>query len=499
MKNRLLLCVIFLAGSFISLAQVNEYYFTQQNLSYTEITGGTSLWSGTFDNEVSEAITIPSFTFDGVAYTSLYVSANGFITFGTAPAAGNYTPISSTATYSGAVSGFGRDVAQAESGSPAVRYEQVGNEFVIQWKDIRRKSIAGEIISFQVRLNTSNNYVYIIYGGTIAPGSNTTYPQVGMRGSSTSDYHNRTIAAGGGNWINSARGTGLTSTMYFNSANLGTVPSAGLTYTWKPLYNPLYFTAEAVSLSQIDLSWIKNSLDHNVMLAFNTTSTFGTPVSGQVYSTGNTIAGGGTVLFYGNGTGYSHTSLSSNTVYYYKIWSYDAVPDYSPGVTASTRTAYALPYLQAFPSTTMPAEWSGDMSRTAGHGTSGTIGMNKNLSSEGTAYAIAPLVGSITASTNLSFHYRLADDLGYPLNAKILTPGDMIEIQVSADDGASFTTIHTIDQYNHTPTTEFTNKVISLGAYAGNFIKVRFLFTWGSGDYYFDLDNVLFEENAGRD
>ena len=50
-------------------AQVNEYAFEQKNLSYTEITGGTVLWSGTFDNEVSGAITIPSFTFDGVAYT----------------------------------------------------------------------------------------------------------------------------------------------------------------------------------------------------------------------------------------------------------------------------------------------------------------------------------------------------------------------------------------------------------------------------------------------
>ena len=81
----------------VSHAQVAEYYFTQQNFTYTEITGGTVLWSGTFDNEVSGEITIPSFTFNGTDYTSLYVSANGFITFGSAPTATNYTPISNTA------------------------------------------------------------------------------------------------------------------------------------------------------------------------------------------------------------------------------------------------------------------------------------------------------------------------------------------------------------------------------------------------------------------
>jgi trimeric autotransporter adhesin len=68
-------------------AQVNEYAFEQKNLSYNEIIGGKVLWSGTFDNEVSGAITIPSFIFDGVVYTSVYITVKGFITFGIAPTA----------------------------------------------------------------------------------------------------------------------------------------------------------------------------------------------------------------------------------------------------------------------------------------------------------------------------------------------------------------------------------------------------------------------------
>jgi len=497
MKNLIKLIISLLLISMVSRAQVAEYFFIQVNSTYTEITGGTALWSGTFNDEVSGEITIPSFTYDGSVYTSLYISANGFITFGSAPTATNYTPISNSATYNGAISGFGRDLNQAATGSPAVRYEQVGNEFVIQWKDVRRKDIASEVISFQVRLNTSNNYISVIYGGTITPGTNTTYPQVGLRGPDNTiatNIHNRTIAAGGGNWINSTKGTSSSSTMYFNITTPATVPTAGLTYTWKPLYNPTDFTAEAISQNQIDLDWLKNSLNHNVMLAYNTTATFGTPVSGTTYAVTGTIGGGGTVLVYGGSTSYTHTGLSANTRYYYKIWSYDAVPDYSIGDTVSARTAIALPYLQDFNGSSA-AGWSHNMALTTGHGTAGTKGLAENLSS-GSAYAITPLIGSMTASTNLSFHYRIVNALGFPLNATTWGPSDKIEIQVSLDDGATFSTIHTIDQNNHTATTEFTNKVISLAAYSGDYIKIRFLCTWGSGDYWVDFDNVLFEDGT---
>ena len=102
----------------------------------------------------------------------------------------------------------------------------------------------------------------------------------------------------------------------------------------------------------------------------------------------------------------------------------------------------------------------------------------------------------MTASTNLSFHYRIVNALGFPLNATTLGPSDKIDIQVSLNDGATFTTFHTIDQNNHTTSTEFTNKVLSLAAYNGDFIKIRFLCTWGSGDYWVDIDNVLFEDGT---
>ncbi len=83
--------------------------------------------------------------------------------------------------------------------------------------------------------------------------------------------------------------------------------------------NPSNFEANAVSTSEIDLSWTANTDNDSVLLAYNTTETFGTP-SGD-YSAGNTISGGGTVLFIGRGsTTYSHTGLSMQK-YFYRIWS----------------------------------------------------------------------------------------------------------------------------------------------------------------------------------
>ncbi len=498
---------IFILATFLLFlelnAQVNEYAFEQKNLTYSEITGGTVLWSGTFDNEVSGAINIPSFVFDGTAYTSAYITVNGFITFGIAPTATNYTPISNSAAYSGAISAFGKDLHQAETGSPAIRYQQVGNEFVIQWKDVRRKTIAGEIISFQVRLNTTTNEIKVVYGGTITPGSSSSYSQVGLRGPDdtySANVNNRTIVAAGGNWINSTKGTSSSATMYFNSTTPTTVPSAGLTYRWKPLLNPAGIGSTAISTSQINLNWVKNSANDNVLLAFNTTNVFGIPVNGTAYSAGNTIAGGGTVLYNGSNTSYNHTGLSTGTVYYYKAWSVDGVLDYSNGLTAETRTSMTIPYLQDYnASSSLPAGWAGDMTIITAHGTpsSSIRGLSKHLySSLSFASGIAPLLGPITATTQLSFHYRIVDDLGYPLTGTVLAPNEKIEILVSADDGATYASVHTIDQSNHTATNAFANKVINLGSFSGQYLKIKFNCTQVSGDFYADIDNFLLEDGT---
>jgi len=102
-------------ASFASAQVATGYAFTQNVGSYTPITGGAVLGTGSPANTLDDAtfaVTLPfSFNFDNVAQTQIHVSTNGFISFGaTAPGTSNYVPLSNSTAYAGAVSAFGRDL-----------------------------------------------------------------------------------------------------------------------------------------------------------------------------------------------------------------------------------------------------------------------------------------------------------------------------------------------------------------------------------------------------
>jgi len=121
--------------------------------------------------------------------------------------------------------------------------------------------------------------------------------------------------------------------------------------------NPTDFTAVTAGTDQIDLSWTKNGDGDDVMVAYTTDGIFGTPVDGSAYTVGNTITGGGEVIYNGSGTTHSHTGLTADTRYYYKAWSLDATPNYSSGVTDDTTTLATEPTADptAFAATTNSA------------------------------------------------------------------------------------------------------------------------------------------------
>ncbi len=237
-------CVLFILAFSATRAgaQVATFYtFTQNVSTYTPITGGTVWLDGTspsMNDEISPAVTIPSFWYDGTFHTSIYISTNGFLVFGgTAPTATEYNPISSVQLYDGCVSPFGADMDAAGSGTPEIRYEQVGSEFVVQWQDMSRTSSPGEIISFQVRLDTSTHVINVVYGGTITPGASVSNPQVGIRGPNNSfaaNVNNRRHNAALGAWVNSVAGITNTNRCFFNSSAPASIPAPGTTFTWTP-------------------------------------------------------------------------------------------------------------------------------------------------------------------------------------------------------------------------------------------------------------------------
>ncbi|HPK06100.1 MAG TPA: choice-of-anchor J domain-containing protein, partial [Bacteroidales bacterium] len=109
--------------------------------------------------------------------------------------------------------------------------------------------------------------------------------------------------------------------------------------------NPSNFNASTVSMSEINLSWELNSNSNPVVLAWSSDGIFGSEPDTHI--SGQTITGGGTVMYFGANTSADHEDLEAGTTYYYKIWSYNG-SSYSTGVTAHA-TTYALPATTELP------------------------------------------------------------------------------------------------------------------------------------------------------
>jgi hypothetical protein len=222
-------------------AQVSKYTFSSSVGTYTPVTGGTVWLSGNTiaTDIVSPEITLPFvFNFNNRDYTSIRINPNGYFQLGTAfssPSGLTYfplsTPVGNTASlYEGAISAAGTDlenstmtVAKAE-----IRYENIGNEFVVQFKDVAGKFYPStNRMNFQVRLQQTTNKIIFVYGEIKA--NIPLRVEVGLRGA-FGDVINR-ITTPGSNWSGTSAGSD-----YFNTALIDSIifPVAGTTFEWTP-------------------------------------------------------------------------------------------------------------------------------------------------------------------------------------------------------------------------------------------------------------------------
>lgn len=244
-------------ASLTTTGQVSTYIFSQSTGTYTPITGGTVLGTATgnaigtpsLDDENYTGVPIPfTFNFDGANYTSLTVNSNGHVVFGTAGGTGNYTPISSTETYSGCISAAGRDLNSLFNISGytgEIRYETIGSSpnqiFVVQYSNFRPYSTSTSTTTywrwnFQIRLHETTNAVDVVYDYNFvgSPASSTTTNEVGLRGPNNTfpaNVNNRLITNGTHTWTTSVAGTSNSSKCSYNTTLL---PPSGLTFTWTP-------------------------------------------------------------------------------------------------------------------------------------------------------------------------------------------------------------------------------------------------------------------------
>lgn len=214
----------------------SDYGFAVSSGSYAAITGGTVLYTGTFDDATSAAQTIPSFTFCGTAYTTMFVNTNGWLTLGGSAPTNTYTPISTSTGSNMVISPFGRDLQQATLGTglvPEVRWETVGSEVIVQWQDVRRytSSVNAERISFQARLNTATGQINFVYKTDVATAVVTSHPQVGVKNGTVFPANMRNLYSVT-SWATPPPGFASTSTITMNATIF---PATGLTYTFSGL------------------------------------------------------------------------------------------------------------------------------------------------------------------------------------------------------------------------------------------------------------------------
>jgi len=278
----LLLMAIFLNIFRFAQGQAG-YVFQQGSENFQFLNGGTALATATSDSAGgattslnSAALATPAgampftFYYNGIGYSSVFVSSNGFITFGTSPSVTNLNPITGTGAYAGAVSGFGRDLIgnfrKANANDPdtvaQISYGVIGSspqrKFVIEWKNFRPVSTApsgsGPNFSFQIRLTECSNAIEIIYG----PFQGGTWPsstaQVGLRGSSNASYMNRVLPSGQP-WTNTTAGTANTTSNTCAYTN-NTLPGSGLVFRFSPsVAAPLNPSIQDLTSSSVRLFW----------------------------------------------------------------------------------------------------------------------------------------------------------------------------------------------------------------------------------------------------
>jgi hypothetical protein len=191
----------------LSFSQVANYTFSETVGTYSPIVGGTQLVTTTagatsYDTD-GNYITLPSgsqFTFNGTTITTLTMTSDGALWLNpttTTRGFGVTGPISSTGGAAGVIAAMGMDLRSTAIASQVYerRWEDVGTEVVFQWQNAARYlQSSAERFSFQIRITKSLGIIKVVYGNMTTITTSTSFqPQVGLRGSTHADFNNRRL------------------------------------------------------------------------------------------------------------------------------------------------------------------------------------------------------------------------------------------------------------------------------------------------------------------
>jgi len=231
-------------------ASVANYTFGTSLGNYIAITGTTLFTSATtrFDDGTSALQTLPfTFTYNGLSFTSLGVSSNGYITLGAVPGTStNYCGLQASDAYS--IAGYATDLVGVTTGATpstvivGTRGTAPNRQYVIQWTDVAHYT-SGTYVdhwNFQIILNETTNTVQVAWGtstdvtamvANTCADAQTESGDIGLLGSSVTDFNLRSVTNGTNTWSTSVAGSAITAVCNMSSTN---IPASGTTFTWTP-------------------------------------------------------------------------------------------------------------------------------------------------------------------------------------------------------------------------------------------------------------------------
>ncbi len=168
-------------------------------------------------------------------------------------------------------------------------------------------------------------------------------------------------------------------------------------------------------------------------------------------------------------------------------------------LSALIATAQTYPFVDAFETytnfTTLGTQggYSSDMSVYQTHGMGSSKGLISQISNFNTRdTTVSPLIGPITATSRVSFYYRIVDQSLYPATATTLGANDKVEIFAGSQAINFYQSIYSITSANHVASTTFKKVTIPVGSLAGQSGNLKIVVTKGSAtDYFVDIDSLV--------
>jgi len=350
--HKLLLLLVLSALAITAWASVSEYSFTSSQGTFSEISGGTVHGTAANDNECFLAIPLGfSFTYNGVAYTTISIATNGFIAMGDNVVTSNVAISSATGT-NNVVAALNRDIKSRDTGSlMSLSSGTAPNRvFTVQWLHYKRvpTATANDDFSFQIQLHENGNKVQFVYGAFTAVTSTTAASiQVGLRGDANTDFNNRTTTT---DWSATTAGTANNSNCTLSAT---VYPANGLIFNFQPAA-----TGEPPLAAQ-NPNPANNAINVAIGANLSWTTGGGTVDGYKVYlGTDNppTNLVNGTTQ---TGTNYNPADFAYSTVYYWKIVPFNTYGDALncpvwSFTTLADPTVTTYPYNQNFDTVTPP-------------------------------------------------------------------------------------------------------------------------------------------------